>query len=95
MIGKSYNEATTYYFDATQTVHTGGSRMNARIGQLVARYLGKGFAMLAVYLGMKLSEGQISSVVEPIAAGVAAVAGIVIDLLLHKWQEKFKISTNG
>ncbi len=67
--------------------------MNARIAQLLARYAAKGFAVLLGYFGAKLSDGQIDSIAGPIAAGLGVAAGIVVDLLLHKWQERFKIST--
>lgn len=64
--------------------------MQARIVQVLARYLGYGLAAIATKTGVDL--GPSDSIVLPIATGLAALVCAIADHVLHRIQQKASAS---
>jgi len=62
--------------------------MNARIAQLVSRYLGVALAALLTKLGIGYENGTLDSIVGPVATAAGLLGSIVLDHYLHRVQEE-------
>ena len=59
--------------------------MNARILQLFIRAITFGLMYLAGRLGVQWTDDQVHTIVEPLAAGGAALSMFILDLLMHRY----------
>lgn len=57
---------------------------------MIARYGALGFTTLTMWLGIEVDKGNVDSIMLPIATGVVALVGVVVDHYVHKIQSKLK-----
>lgn len=58
--------------------------MTARITQILVRLITMGLMALFGKLGVEYDQGTVQNIALPIASGVGALAGLVLDVLIHR-----------
>lgn len=64
--------------------------MTARITQIVVRLITVALAALLGWLGVEYNQGTLDSIAGPIATGVGILAGLLLDVAIHRGRELAK-----